>query len=209
MHAQMRRLLRQGKDKSLVARTAVGERRSTRWTWPPPACCFPSASFAICARWASTSRRRRAKASCTCGVIAGHLLGIVPDLLCATEAEGRRLEQLLFDVYDGPDQDSTRLIQALMKNALPGLLAAALPHFLGQRANPTPSRGVSVGFVTGCRTASWGARSPSLWGIRPRSGATRPRRCCAPSWPRWRCAGGSSPAARDGRPGSATSTSGT
>jgi hypothetical protein len=53
---------------------------------------------------------------------AGYLLGIAPELLCATEVEGRRLLRLLLDVAGGPDDDSRALTEKLMKTAMPKLM---------------------------------------------------------------------------------------
>ena len=57
---------------------------------------------------------------------SGHLLGVRPELLCSTEAEGRQLSDLLFDLAGGHDSDSVDLIRALMK-AIPVLMTAWLP----------------------------------------------------------------------------------
>jgi hypothetical protein len=56
---------------------------------------------------------------------SGYLLGIEPELLCATEDEGRRTAQLLDMTEMPPDQDSVKLTRALMETALPQLLQPA------------------------------------------------------------------------------------
>jgi hypothetical protein len=58
---------------------------------------------------------------------SGYLLGVGPDLLCASEAEGRRLSEILLDVAGAPDADSVELTRALMTTAMPELISAALP----------------------------------------------------------------------------------
>jgi hypothetical protein len=55
---------------------------------------------------------------------SGHLLGIAPELLCATEAEGRRLLRLLQSPEGPPDNDAKELARALMETAIPDLLLA-------------------------------------------------------------------------------------
>jgi hypothetical protein len=57
---------------------------------------------------------------------SGHLLGIVPEFLCATETEGRQLLRLLLDVAGGPDDDSRQLTGQLMGTAMPKLVEVAL-----------------------------------------------------------------------------------
>jgi hypothetical protein len=53
---------------------------------------------------------------------SGYLLGIEPELLCATEDAGRRTAHLLDTTDMPPDQDSVKLTRALMETALPRLL---------------------------------------------------------------------------------------
>ncbi len=54
----------------------------------------------------------------------GYLNGIHPDLLCATEAEGRRLGEIVMAKRLVPDADSKTLVKALMETALPELMLA-------------------------------------------------------------------------------------
>jgi hypothetical protein len=58
---------------------------------------------------------------------SGHLLGIDPALLCATEAEGRRLLRVLQSAEEPPDDDARELARALMERAIPDLLLARPP----------------------------------------------------------------------------------
>jgi len=58
---------------------------------------------------------------------SGYLLGIEPELLCATEDEGRRLMKLIESMHLEPDDDSHSLTKALMTKALPGLILAICP----------------------------------------------------------------------------------
>jgi hypothetical protein len=53
---------------------------------------------------------------------SGYLLGIDPDLLCATEAEGRHLARLLAMTQHPPDQDSRELARAIMETAIPKIV---------------------------------------------------------------------------------------
>jgi extracellular factor (EF) 3-hydroxypalmitic acid methyl ester biosynthesis protein len=53
---------------------------------------------------------------------SGYLLGIAPELLCATEPEGRRLLELIRSTQGPPDTDARALTDALMKRAIPGLV---------------------------------------------------------------------------------------
>ena len=55
---------------------------------------------------------------------AGYLLGIAPDLLCASEAEGHRLMKMIESAHVVPDADSLKLTRALMTVALPQLILA-------------------------------------------------------------------------------------
>ncbi len=136
MHAQMRRLLRQGRTKPW---------REAEWGAPINQMDLAATSLLF-----SVSQLRHLRrvgfhftAAESEGVMhlwryAGHLLGIVPDLNCATEREGRGLQQLLFDAYDGPDDDSIRLTESLMKIAAPALLASGLPGLLPGDAHGKP-----------------------------------------------------------------------
>jgi hypothetical protein len=58
---------------------------------------------------------------------SGHLLGIAPELLSATEAEGGNLCDLLWDLAGPPDLHSRQLTQVLMETALPPLIEAGFP----------------------------------------------------------------------------------
>jgi hypothetical protein len=58
---------------------------------------------------------------------SGYLLGIEPELLCATETEGRHLAELIFELTGAPDEDSRTLIRALMEVAMPAMMEEALP----------------------------------------------------------------------------------
>jgi hypothetical protein len=56
---------------------------------------------------------------------SGHLLGIEPELLCATEDEGRRLADLILRTQGPPDRDAQELTRALMEMAIPHLFYPA------------------------------------------------------------------------------------
>jgi len=58
---------------------------------------------------------------------SGHILGLEPTLLCATEAEARRLGALYESTQAPPDDDSRALTGALMK-AAPALVKAYVPN---------------------------------------------------------------------------------
>jgi len=49
---------------------------------------------------------------------SGTLMGIGPELLCATEGEGRRLLELIFAIEGPPDEDSRALVGGVMEAAL-------------------------------------------------------------------------------------------
>jgi hypothetical protein len=59
---------------------------------------------------------------------SGYLLGIDPELLCATEAEGRNRSALIALTQEPPDDDAHRLTKALMEQALPGFLLSQKPN---------------------------------------------------------------------------------
>jgi hypothetical protein len=71
---------------------------------------------------------------------SGYLLGVEPELLCATEDEGRRRAQLIDATEMPPDQDSAKLTQALMETALPKLLWSALPKRVQAALSKLPQR---------------------------------------------------------------------
>ena len=58
---------------------------------------------------------------------SGYLLGVHPDLLCATEPEARRLGALYASTQAAPDDDSRALVRALM-DATPALFETYLPE---------------------------------------------------------------------------------
>lgn len=58
---------------------------------------------------------------------AGHLMGVDPTLLVSTEAEGRRLGDLIARAQEPPDDDARQLTHALM-NAAPTLLGPHARH---------------------------------------------------------------------------------
>ncbi|HEY4219042.1 MAG TPA: oxygenase MpaB family protein [Gemmatimonadaceae bacterium] len=72
---------------------------------------------------------------------SGHLSGVEPDLLCATEGEGVRLAELMWMTRRAADDDSRQLVQALMACKLEppldrignvtGLLQAMTRSFIG------------------------------------------------------------------------------
>ena len=66
---------------------------------------------------------------------AAYLMGIIPELLCATETEGRNLVEVVLDLNGVPDKDSLSLHKALMETALPELMETALP-WLKARSRP-------------------------------------------------------------------------
>jgi hypothetical protein len=57
---------------------------------------------------------------------SGHLLGVAPELLCATETEGDKFLDLLLALGGPPDQDSHALLTALIEQAMPTLLGTVL-----------------------------------------------------------------------------------
>ncbi len=59
---------------------------------------------------------------------SGYLLGIEPELLCATEAEGRNFLELLKCTQEGPDKDSQELTRALMETGLPEFVLPQHPE---------------------------------------------------------------------------------
>lgn len=67
------------------------------------------------------SRRERADAM-QLWRYCGYLSGIHPDLLCATEEEGRRLGAMVMETRLVPDDDSRTLVSALMERAMPELM---------------------------------------------------------------------------------------
>ena len=144
-HAQMRRVLRQAANKD-----------TGKWWWEANEWGMPinQMDLAATSLLFSVSQLRHLRrvgfhftAAESEGVMhlwryAGHLLGVVPDLLCATEAKGRGLQRLLFDAYDGPDKDSIRLIQALMKTAVPACWRPDCHNSSALASDPTPSKGI-------------------------------------------------------------------
>jgi hypothetical protein len=58
---------------------------------------------------------------------SGYLLGIAPELLCATEDDGRRLMALIRTAQEPPDEDAQCLLKALMETAIPRLLSSGGP----------------------------------------------------------------------------------
>src|SRR5581483_8055295 len=52
---------------------------------------------------------------------SGHLVGVAPALLCATEAEGKRLGAL-YEATQGPPDDDSRALTAALMQAIPRLM---------------------------------------------------------------------------------------
>ncbi|MCB9760529.1 MAG: DUF2236 domain-containing protein [Alphaproteobacteria bacterium] len=59
--------------------------------------------------------------------VAGHLLGITPELRCPTEAAARRLWGIIRRVEGPPGAESRALARALVEQAVPRVLGALLP----------------------------------------------------------------------------------
>jgi ER-bound oxygenase mpaB/B'/Rubber oxygenase, catalytic domain len=79
----------------------------------------------------------------------GYLIGVQDDLLCATEAEARRLADLVIAVRLQPDDDSRALVHALMQKALPELLLQRAGGLASRRARLIShmAYGVSESFI--------------------------------------------------------------
>ena len=116
MHAQVRRLLRQ----------------SDRWdpAWGEPVNQLYLAATGVTLsvvflrglrRFGTWVGQRDAEALLALWRYSGHLMGIVPDLLCSTEAEGWRIVDFLRRFEAPPDDDSRGLMHAVMS-------APYLPH---------------------------------------------------------------------------------
>ena len=90
---------------------------------------------------------------------SGYLLGIEPELLCATEDSGRRTAHLLDTTEMPPDQDSVKLTRALMETALPKLLQS------NRDRPPARPRWISrcVPLWISRRWSSWISRYLPLW----------------------------------------------
>jgi hypothetical protein len=143
MHAQMRRLLRQGKSRPW---------KEDHWGVPINQVDMAVASLLFSASQLGHLRRVgfHFSAAESEGVMhlwryCGRLIGLAPELLCATEAEGQHLLRLLLGVYDAPDAGSVRLTRALMERAMPMLLAAILPWVIP--AGDLPGKGRSRGWL--------------------------------------------------------------
>ena len=71
-----------------------------------------------CGCSASASSATSARTCCISGASAGWILGVDPELLCATEPEARVLWELLEATQEPPDADSAALAVALMEGPL-------------------------------------------------------------------------------------------
>ncbi len=71
---------------------------------------------------------------------SGYLLGIEPELLCATQTEGARLVDLILDLTGPPDKHSLALTDALMSKAMPVLMESAFPWLASDQAGGPPRR---------------------------------------------------------------------
>jgi hypothetical protein len=138
MHAQMRRLLRRGK-----------QRPWNEAAWGVPINQVDLAATQLLFSISSLQHLRRlgfhfspleSESVMHLWRYAGHLLGIVPELLPATETEGAVLKELLLDVAGGPDADSPKLTDALMSTAMPWLIVAALPWLVPVGDDPAAGR---------------------------------------------------------------------
>ena len=62
--------------------------------------------------------RRESQAFIRLWRYSGHLVGVPPELLCASEEEARHLAELVLATQGDPDHDSKRLIQSLMDDGI-------------------------------------------------------------------------------------------
>ncbi len=119
MHAQIRRLLKE----------------SGRWdpAWGEPInqvylahtnLVFSAAHLKHLRRLGFHFSRAEAEAVMMLWRYSGYLMGIEPELLSATEDEGRLLLHLIESNHQTPDRDSHALTRALMEHALPRLILA-------------------------------------------------------------------------------------
>ena len=161
----------------------------------PPACCFSANLLWPLRKIGYHFSGKEADGVMHLWRYSGHLLGVRPELLCSTEAEGRRLSDLLFDLAGGHDSDSVNLTRALMK-AIPVLMTAWLPW--ADPGDACDERSAAMRFVHErltrfCYGLSRGVLGPRVKGdsnTLTRFGAT-PRPCCCGPWsrPARRCAG--------------------
>jgi hypothetical protein len=128
MHAQMRRLLGQSKNKPW---------KTANWGVPINQVDLAATQLLFSVNLLTQLRRvgfhfspAESEGVMHLWRYAGHLLGIVPELIAATEAEGRKLRELILDVTGGPDEDSLRLTESLMKTAMPIMMAALIPWLM-------------------------------------------------------------------------------
>jgi ER-bound oxygenase mpaB/B'/Rubber oxygenase, catalytic domain len=101
---------------------------------------------------------------------SGYLMGIKPELLCATETEGRNFVEMVLHLTGTPDEDSRKLTQALMESALPEMMETALPWLASPRENPEAP--ATLGWL-GRRLAGAGHGLARLFGLGDRAGRVR------------------------------------
>ncbi|HLN26493.1 MAG TPA: oxygenase MpaB family protein [Gemmataceae bacterium] len=95
---------------------------------------------------------------------SSHLLGVEPDLLCASESEGRELLDLILDMNSHADGHSRDLTSTLMEYAMPKMVSTVLPWLAGAspeeaRMWPWPARfGNALAQVLGVTGRGHGAR---------------------------------------------------
>jgi hypothetical protein len=150
MHASMRRLLRQSKNKPW---------NEEAWGLPINQMDLAATQLLFSASLLQHLRRlgfhfsaQESYAVMHLWRYSGHLLGVVPELLCSTEDEGCTLLKLLLDVTGRPDMDSLVLTEALMKTAMPIHMAAILPWLLSTADDPGELRS-RKGLLHFCRLA--------------------------------------------------------
>lgn len=113
MHAQVRRLLLQS-----------GRWNSAAWGMPISQCHMAGTNLLFSVAVLDGLRRlgfhftyREVEGLILLWRYSGYLIGIDPELLCGTEAEVRRLGELIHQAEGLPDQDSQELVWALMATA--------------------------------------------------------------------------------------------
>lgn len=117
MHAQVRRLLRQS------------GRWNAAWGAPVNQLYMAGTGITLSVVFLRTLRRlgvlvSRADAEALLALwrYSSHLIGVMPELQCSTEAEGARVIEFMAEYEDAPDDDSRALMQAVMTAPyMPGL----------------------------------------------------------------------------------------
>jgi hypothetical protein len=93
---------------------------------------------------------------------SGYLLGVAPELLCATEIEGDRVLTLLLDLAGPPDEDSCQLLKALIDEAMPSLLEKALRPLGTSLTDETQRKRWRTRLANFCYGLSWGLLGPRV-----------------------------------------------